>query len=213
MTTPCHEVGGDLFDYVNRRDGSLAFAVADVAGKGTSAALLSAVVTGLFAAEAGAGDLPGDVISRMNLALCRRAVASRFVTIFYGDLTPDGRLLYCNAGHNAPFLVTSSGVSRLDVGGMVTGLFDAARFETGEARLGPDDVLVVFSDGLTEAVNPQEEEFGDERVAACLSGLQNRSAADVLGTLRAAAERFSETTAARDDVTILVLKGRQSSPS
>jgi serine phosphatase RsbU (regulator of sigma subunit) len=210
-STPCRDVGGDLFDYTARADGSLAFTVADVAGKGTSAALLTAVVQGLLAAEADAADAPAAVLERINRALCRRAVASRFVTAFYAQLAGDGMLRYCNAGHNAPFLLSASGsrrVARLETGGTVLGLFDASSFETGEVRLSPGDLLVVFSDGVTEAVNPQEDEFGDERLAACLESVREGSATAVLAAVQRSVAAFCASAAVRDDLTVMVVKAR-----
>jgi sigma-B regulation protein RsbU (phosphoserine phosphatase) len=205
FSTPCRDVGGDLFDYVERSDG-VALIVADVAGKGTSAALLTAVVQGLFAAEAFSPDPPDVVVTRVNRALCRRAVASRFVTGFYGILGHDGMLAYCNAGHNAPFLVTGRGFERLDTGGTVLGIFEGSLYETGTVRVGDGDTLVVFSDGVTEALSPEEEEFGDDRLAACLGGARHQSARETLDSIQRTLSTFCGTMAARDDVTLLVLK-------
>ena len=206
ISTPCRDVGGDLFDYVSRADGGLSFAVADVAGKGTSAALLTAVVQGLFAAEAEAPDGPAVVVSRINRGLCRRQVASRFVTAFYGQLTGDGMLRYCNAGHNPPFLIQSDKVSRLDSGGTVLGLFDVSTFDTGIAPVATDDMLIMFSDGVTEAENLEGEEFGDDRLAACLTDIRGKPAGDVLDGIQRELAAFCGTAAVRDDITLMVLR-------
>ena len=208
ISTPCRDVGGDLFDYVARGDGVLSFAVADVAGKGTSAALLTAVTQGLFAAEAETANGPAVVIARVNRGLCRRAVASRFVTAFYGHLSADGVLQYCNAGHNPPFLIRAGGPSRLESGGTVLGLFETGLFDMGEERVAPDDVLVLFSDGVTEAENLEGEEFGDDRLAACLEGARGHSTAEVLDAVQRGLAAFCGTAAPRDDVTVMVLKVR-----
>jgi serine phosphatase RsbU (regulator of sigma subunit) len=207
VTTPCREVGGDLFDYDNV-NGGLSFAVADVAGKGTSAALLTAVVQGLFAAEAETADSPATVVSRVNRGLCRRAVASRFVTAFYGQLGVNGTLKYCNAGHNPPFLVRADGLARLETGGTVLGLFDRGTYDMGEERVVAGDTLVLFSDGVTEAENPQGEEFGDDRLAACLHGSRGRPATEVLDAVQRELTAFISTAAVRDDVTLMVVKVR-----
>jgi sigma-B regulation protein RsbU (phosphoserine phosphatase) len=205
-TTPCRSVGGDLFDYVPRDEGSLSFTVADVAGKGTSAALLTAVVQGLLAGESEATDSPAQVCGRLNRSLCRRAVASRFVTVFYGQVTPDGVLRYCNAGHNAPFLVTKDGLVRLETGGTVVGLFDFSQYDTGETRVSPGDLLVIFSDGLTEAVNAEGDEFEDERLAACLETVRGGSAKDALDAVLKAVTDFAGSEPPRDDMTVMVLR-------
>ena len=204
-TTPCREVGGDLFDYVPR-DGNLSFTVADVSGKGTSAALLTAVVQGLLAGEAESLDSPSQVCNKLNRSLCRRAIASKFVTVFYGQLTSDRQLWYCNAGHNAPFLVTKSGVVRLDTGGIPVGLFDFSQYQTGHMHVSSGDLLVVFSDGVTEMVNPAGDEFGDERLAECLDNVKTSSAADVLSAVQLAVSTFAGTEPSRDDMTVMVLR-------
>jgi sigma-B regulation protein RsbU (phosphoserine phosphatase) len=207
-STPCRAVGGDLFDYFARADGGLTFVVADVAGKGTSAALMTAVVQGLLAAEAETTDEPATVLTRVNRSLCHRAVASRFATAFYAQLAPDRLLRYCNAGHNAPFLLGTSGVSRLEAGGTVLGLFDSSSYDTGEERLTSGDVVVLFSDGVTEAANAAGEEFGDDRLAACLRSARQQSASEVVDSIQQALGSFCGSTVPQDDVTIMVVKIR-----
>jgi phosphoserine phosphatase RsbU/P len=208
VTTPCRAVGGDLFDYVLRPDGNLTFAIADVAGKGTSAALLTAVVQGLFAAEAETSDGPAAIVKRVNNALCRRAIASRFVTAFYGQLGADHRLHYCNAGHNPPFLIKKDGVARLETGGTVMGLFNNGQYDTGIEQVSADDVLVLFSDGVTEATNPQDVELGDDQLASWLANAGGKSATEVLEMIKRELSAFCATAAARDDVTLMIVKVR-----
>jgi serine phosphatase RsbU (regulator of sigma subunit) len=208
VTTPCRAVGGDVFDYVLRPDGNLMFAVADVAGKGTSAALLTAVVQGLFAAEAETSDGPAAIVARVNNALCRRGIPSRFVTAFYGQLGADRTLHYCNAGHNAPFLLRKDGAARLEVGGTVMGLFDHGVYATGVEPVSAGDMLVLFSDGVTEATNAEELELGDEQLAAWLTDAAGKAATEVLETIQRELAAFCGTAAARDDVTLMVVKIR-----
>ena len=122
---PCRSIGGDFFDYIDLPDGGFGFALGDVAGKGPPAALLGAMLQGSLAAQAFISAGPAATMAAVNTALVRRGIQGRFVTLFYAILYPDGRLTYCNAGHNAPMLVTSdSSVQRLETGGMVIGLFD-----------------------------------------------------------------------------------------
>src|SRR2546423_2382889 len=164
----CRAVGGDFFDYVDLPSGHFGFIVGDVAGKGAPAALLAAAVLGMFSAEAPYQSAAASLITRLNQGLFRRAIEARFLTTFYGMLAPDGRLTYCNAGHNAPILVTKSDVRRLETGGVVLGLFAQASFEEETVALNPGDVIVAFSDGVTEAMNPAGEEFTDERLLKCV---------------------------------------------
>src|SRR5499426_161885 len=149
----CRAVGGDFFDYVDLPTSQFGFIVGDVAGKGSPAALLAAAVLGMFSAEATYQASPSPLITRLNLGLFRRAIESRFLTTFYGMLAPDGTLTYCNAGHNPPLLVTAGGIRRLDKGGVVLGLFEHATFDEETVKLEPGDLIVAFSDGVTEAMN------------------------------------------------------------
>ncbi|MCE2539963.1 MAG: SpoIIE family protein phosphatase [Acidobacteria bacterium] len=203
---PCRSIGGDFFDYIDRPDGALAFALGDVAGKGPPAALLAALMQGSLAAEGcrvGAG--PAATMTTVNTALVRRGVQGRFVTLFYAVLYPDGRLVYCNAGHNAPVLVTANGVSRLDTGGMVVGLFDGVPFDEGTAILQPADYLVLFSDGVSEAMNGDEEEYGDDRLLDCLAGTTGSACEPRLQEILASVERFTAGAPQHDDVTAMVV--------
>jgi serine phosphatase RsbU (regulator of sigma subunit) len=208
VTVPCRAVGGDLFDYVSQDDGTFGFVVGDVAGKGTSAALLTAVVQGLFAAEAGLTGSASAVLERVNRALCRRAVAARFVTAFFGQLCKDGQLSYCNAGHNPPFLLKGKRLVRLEKGGPVLGLFEHAVYDTGEETMSSGDLLVMYSDGVTEAENVDGEEFGDERLAETILSSRAGSAGDVRDAVQLAVRQFSGAAPVRDDVTVMVIKAR-----
>ncbi|MCA1563116.1 MAG: SpoIIE family protein phosphatase, partial [Acidobacteria bacterium] len=165
---PCRSIGGDFYDYVDLSDGSLGFALGDVAGKGPPAALLSAMMQGMFAAQAATSDPPSQTITRVNLALYRRGIESRFVTLMYGSLSPDGRLLYCNAGHNPPLVVGSGGFRRLEIGGPIVGLFEGATYEEETVTLSPGDWLVVFSDGVSEAMSATGDEYGESRIVECV---------------------------------------------
>ena len=204
-TLPCRSIGGDFFDYIDRPDGALAFALGDVAGKGPPAALLAALMQGSLAAEGCVGAGPAATMATVNTALVRRGVQGRFVTLFYAVLYPDGRLVYCNAGHNAPVLVTANGVSRLDTGGMVVGLFDGVPFDEGTAVLQPADYLVLFSDGVSEAMNGDEEEYGDDRLLECLAGTTGSACEPRLQEILASVERFTAGAPQHDDVTAMVV--------
>ena len=207
-TTPCRAVGGDFFDYAEQPNSGVAFAIGDVAGKGTSAALLTAVIQGLFTSEVEARDEPGVIIARINRGLCRRAIEARFVTAFYGQLQPDGLLRYCNAGHNPPFLLSSGGVQRLETGGCVLGIFDTAPFQSGEVAVASGDVLVLFSDGVTEAMNDAGEELGDERLETCLRAARALPASEILASVEREVATFCKGAPALDDVTLMVVRIR-----
>jgi phosphoserine phosphatase RsbU/P len=205
---PCRSIGGDFYDYVDLSDGSLGFALGDVAGKGPPAALLSAMMQGIFAAQAASSEPPSVTISRVNLALYRRGIESRFVTLMYGALYPDGRLLYCNAGHNPPLVVGKSGFRRLERGGPIVGLFEGAAYEEETVTLESGDWLVVFSDGVSEAMSATGEEYGESRILTCVQKDLNREPQGLLEALFMDVREFAKGAAQSDDITAMVLRFR-----
>jgi serine phosphatase RsbU (regulator of sigma subunit)/pSer/pThr/pTyr-binding forkhead associated (FHA) protein len=202
----CRSVGGDFFDYVDLPTSQFGFIVGDVAGKGSPAALLAAAVLGMFSAEATYQASPSPLITRLNLGLFRRAIESRFLTTFYGMLAPNGAFTYCNAGHNPPLLVSRSGIRRLDKGGVVLGLFEQATFEEETVNLEPGDLIVAFSDGVTEAMNPESEEFSDERLVACATQHRGKTPQQVLDALLADVQKFCAGATQSDDVTAVLVR-------
>ena len=207
-SVPSREVGGDFFDYMDLPDGRFGFALGDVAGKGTPAALLSAVLQGIFAGQAAAVQEPSEVIAHVNRGLLTRAAGARFATAFYGVLGPDGRLSCCNAGHNPPFVYSRGDVRRLTTGGLVLGVFATARYEQETVALMPGDTVIVFSDGISEATNASEEQFGDDRIQEVVGRALAQPPAALLETLLAAVKEFTGTAAQFDDATALVLRYR-----
>lgn len=204
-SVPCRAIGGDFFDYFHLPRGGFAFVLGDVAGKGPPAALLASLLQGIFTANALRDCTPAGLLSQANEALVRRAIEARFATAVYGVLDRRGRLTYCNAGHNPPLLVGRTGVRRLECGGMVVGAFEGAVFDDDTQQLEPGDVLVAYSDGLTEARDPRGEEFGEERLLSCVKAHCTLSATDLMECLLATVHQFSEGTAQTDDLTMLVL--------
>ena len=203
---PCRSVGGDFFDFVDIVDDQFGFILGDVAGKGAPAALLAAAVLGMFGAEASYQLGCASVMSRLNRGLVRRGVEGRFLTAFYAILSPAGSLLYSNAGHNAPMLITSAGVRRLETGGLVLGMFDDAAFEEEAVTLSPSDVIVAFSDGVSEARNESGEEYGDDRLVAAAAANRGRPPRELLDTLLADLRAFCGRAMAHDDITMVVVQ-------
>jgi serine phosphatase RsbU (regulator of sigma subunit)/pSer/pThr/pTyr-binding forkhead associated (FHA) protein len=202
---PCRSIGGDFYDYVDLPTGAFGFALGDVAGKGPPAALLSAMMQGIFAAQAAASDTPSQTIARVNLALYKRGIESRFVTLMYGSLEPDGRLTYCNAGHNPPLIVGAGGIRRLEVGGPIVGLFEAATFQEETVTLAPGDILLVFSDGVSEALSAEGEEYGETRIIDTANRNPGASPNDLLQAIFSDVRAFTKGAPQSDDITALVL--------
>jgi phosphoserine phosphatase RsbU/P len=203
---PCRSIGGDFFDYVDLPGGAFGFALGDVAGKGPPAALLSAMMQGIFAAQAASNDRPSQTITRVNLALYRRGIESRFVTLMYGSLERDGRLTYTNAGHNPPLIVGKGPVRRLEVGGPIVGLFEAASFTEETVQLTPGDWLVVFSDGVSEALSADGEEYGEARIVTTAQKHVGAEPPEMLQAIFTDVRTFTKGAAQNDDITALVLR-------
>jgi sigma-B regulation protein RsbU (phosphoserine phosphatase) len=180
--------------------------VADVSGKGAPAALLTAVIQGVLAAQASSGGGPAFTLARINEVLIRRAIESRFVTMFFAALTTDGKLTYCNAGHNPPFLFSGGTVRRLETGGLICGLFPTACYEEETIELQPGDVLVIFSDGISEALNAAGEEFGDDRILAAVKSVPHDNVQAVLDKLVSTVKDFAAGTLQSDDMTTVVMR-------
>lgn len=203
---PSRTVGGDYYDF-ELEDGHLLFALGDVSGKGTGAALL---MTMLRASVRACWTEPklAEAATRLNRTVAQNVPANKYVTFFMGRLEPQtGRLTYVNAGHNPPLLVRSSGeLETLTEGGMVLGLFDSAPYDQGETELAPHDALVVFSDGVTETWNADDEEYGESRLVDLLVLTRDRDAAGLQAAILDSIEEFAAGAKATDDRTIIVLK-------
>lgn len=202
---PSRAIGGDFFDFSDRVDGSFGFAVGDVSGKGPAAALLTAKIQGLFSAQSDQGS-PADTIRTVNRGLTRRAVEAKYATVFHAMLDSAGVLTYCNAGHNPPLLYGKRGLRRLESGSMPVGFFEHAPYQDETERLDVGDVLIVYSDGVTEALDVQGQEFGEERLLAILTERHTQDATSILDAIVESVGAFSRGVAQHDDVTAMVVK-------
>ena len=205
-SVPSRAIGGDFFEFIELPSGGVGMVLGDVSGKGPAAALLAALVQGMFAVEASTGDGPAAILSRINRRLVARHLEARFVTLVYGVLFPDGRLVYANAGHNPPILFTDSVPRRLDAGGTVLGAIDSAEFGEATAALRQGDTLVMFTDGVTEARDPSGEEFGEERFAASLRAHLSAPPAALLDYVFADVRAFTQGAEPSDDITVTVTR-------
>jgi steroid delta-isomerase-like uncharacterized protein len=201
---PCRSIGGDFLEYIDLPSGDLGIAVGDVSGKGPAAALVAAMLQGMFSIVATESAHPEMALSRVNRALCRRGIEPRFATLAYAVLSPDGRLTYSNAGHNPPLLLTASGVERLTIGGPMLGVFDDAEFPQATLTIDAGDSLVMFSDGVTDAIAPDGGDFGMDRLVACARAAHASTPADVLARLVDTVRDFCGPAPLVDDVTIAV---------
>lgn len=202
---PSRSIGGDFFDYTDMDDGTVGVVLGDVAGKGPAAALLTAKIQGLFSAQS-AVTSPAQAMRLVNQGLLKRQIDARYATVFFSTLAADGTLSYCNAGHNPPLVVSASDVRMLSGSGMPVGLFSGAAYADEQTTLAAGDLLVIFSDGVTEALNTAGEEFGEARLRDV--ALEHREAplADVVQHIVTAVQAFAGGASQSDDVTVLVVR-------
>jgi len=205
---PCRTVGGDYYDFFTYPNGRVAMVLGDVSGKGMPASLM---MMGLQARVQVLADEPQNlaaVINRLNKITCQNCPSNRFITFFFCVLDPaTGELAYCNAGHNPPVVVRTSGaVEYLDGGGPVLGILSIANYSEYRAKLEPGDALAIYSDGVTEANNGKEEEFGDERFAAVLTANRHKSAPDIVAAVNEALTEFAAGSPPADDITLIVAR-------
>lgn len=204
---PANTVGGDYYDVIDLGSDSLAVAVGDVAGKGMPAALLMAMLQGSLRTLISAGFRGADLVSKLNAHLHANIPANRLVTFFYGELPAGAGLLrYVNAGHNAPYVLHKNGdVARLHANSMALGVLADPRFATGERALEPGDRLFLFTDGVTEAFNGYEQEYGEERLSAFLARARERDDEALIEAIKNDVLAFCGPVRPRDDMTLMVV--------
>jgi phosphoserine phosphatase RsbU/P len=221
-TRPANTVAGDYYDVFFRREAEcdpqsdpvegnnpLILGVADVAGKSVPAALLMATLQASLRTLAALTTCPLELVKRLNQYACAQNLGrQRFTTAFLGQLDPaSGRLEYVNAGHNWPVLWRGSGaIERLDAGGLPLGIKHDAPYECGSTTLARGDLLLIFTDGLVEAENSGEEEYGEGRMLERSRNLRNGTAAELLSGIMASINGFVGTAPQHDDITCLVLR-------
>jgi sigma-B regulation protein RsbU (phosphoserine phosphatase) len=205
---PAAGVGGDYYDFLSLKSGGLGVAIGDISGKGVPAALLMAGLQASLRGQtlAGATDLAA-LMENVNLLLVDASPANRYATFFYGQYDPKQRLLrYVNAGHNAPMLFRGGEVIRLAEGGPVVGLLYPAPFQEAQRELRPGDLLVGFTDGISECMNEADEEWGEARLMQAVAGCADLPAREIIGRLMAAADAFADGARQHDDMTLVVVK-------
>jgi serine phosphatase RsbU (regulator of sigma subunit) len=206
---PANTVAGDYYDAFFRPNERLLLVVADVAGKSIPAALLTATLqASLRTLAALPGTLP-ELVGRVNRYACEQSLQGRrFTTAFVAELEPaSGALTYVNAGHNWPVLRHASGaIERLEAGGLPLGINSAVAYQFGTATLAKGDLLLIFTDGLVEAEDDKEREFGEERMLPVVQSCQSGTAAETLKRIMSSVDAFVGLTRQHDDITCLVLR-------
>jgi serine phosphatase RsbU (regulator of sigma subunit) len=204
----CRTVGGDYYDFFPYAGGRVGLALGDVSGKGMPASLM---MMALHARVQVLAEDPGNLaafMTRLNKATCAKCPANRFITFFFSVLdAATGELAFANAGHNPPIVVRASGESQmLEGGGPVLGILPIAPYSEQRAHLGPGDLLVLYSDGVTEANNANFDEFGEERFIEVLKQHRHEPAADIVAAVTNALAEFAAGAPQADDITLVVAK-------
>jgi serine phosphatase RsbU (regulator of sigma subunit) len=208
FNTPTRYVGGDFYDFLPLSSGEWVGVLADVSGKGMSAALLSSMVLGALSMEFHSRTEPPEVMTRMNRLLCEKSLPYQFVTLFLFLLNPQGMGQFISAGHTPAYLFRSATgkIEELGSNAGVLGLFDDASYESGAFRLDRGDILVVYSDGLTDAENPQQEMFGEKRLLRIIRQ-EAPAGSQALGqSFLKAIEEFTQGMPQTDDITFVVVE-------
>jgi len=219
-SVPARRVGGDYYDFLDLPNGGTGIALADVSGKGVAAALIMSVVQASLRIISSEGEVPlPRLVARMNRFVYRSTPGSKYATFFYAQLDePCRRLRYVNAGHNPPFLLraglksiadtASVEIEQLSIGGTVVGMFEEMDYEEATVELAPGDVLLVFTDGVPEAHNPDNEEFGEERLQDLLREIAHLPIDGISARISAEMRNWIGDAEQYDDLTFIVMKVR-----
>ena len=204
---PANTVGGDYFDLIELPEGRLAVTIGDVAGKGMPAALLMALLQGSLRTLLSAGFRGADLMAKLNGHLFTNIPSNRLITLFYGEYEPaSGRLAYVNAGHNPPLLLRRDGsADELPATGMALGVVADAAYEAPVVTVETRERLFLYTDGITEAFDPRDNEYGEDRLRAFLARSAGLGHRELIEAVRADVLAFCGTASPRDDMTLLVL--------
>ena len=208
VTRPANTVGGDFYDVLPLPDGRVIVTLGDVAGKGSPAALLMALLLAVLRTLVDERLEPSELVRRLNVQIARHSPASRFITLFYAVYDPaTQRLSYVNAGQNPPLLRRGAGLyERLAATGVALGMFEESTYEQAVTKLDPGDVLVLYSDGITEAEDPSGQPLEEAGLELILERYIDASAAELGAHVLAGVEAHAREPRFADDLTILVLK-------
>jgi len=205
---PSRTIGGDFYDFIHKGDGSFGIVIADASGKGMPAALLVTQIQAILRSQVGNNLGISKILDNVNKHIVESTSSERFATLFYGEFDPETcRLKYSNAGHNYPILVRADGSHEsLDRGGILLGAFPGAKYQEAEVRLEKNDVLFFYTDGLSEAQNHDEEEFGEKRILDYLLSNRRMNSDEILEGILSDVRMFDRTDPPRDDTTLIVMK-------
>jgi sigma-B regulation protein RsbU (phosphoserine phosphatase) len=207
-SVPAQVVGGDYFDFIPMDENRWALCVGDVSGKGLPASLLMANLQATLRGQTLLNASAKVTLQRSNKLLHQSTSSEKFVTLFYGILDPQNHTFsFSNAGHDNPFLISlQQEPRRLSTGGLVLSIMEDFPYEEESIPLASGDTIVIYSDGITEAVNPHQEQFGDARIAAIVKEHPNSTSTELIEHIVNAVKAYSGTAPQMDDMTLLVIR-------
>jgi sigma-B regulation protein RsbU (phosphoserine phosphatase) len=211
LCRPAREIGGDYYDFLELPEGKLGLAIGDVAGKGIGAALMMASLEAALRGQAAVVASLTELVERVNKLVYGASSANRYATFFYAEYEPrDRQLLYVNAGHNPPMIVrclnSESRLFRLEAGGPPVGLLLNSRYEQNVFTLEPGDIVVLFTDGISESMNSEDEEWGEERLIEVAKNCDGLPAVEIMNRVMEAAQAFAAGAPQHDDMTVVALR-------
>ncbi len=207
FSDPSLEVGGDYFDFIKTRRGTIAMVIADASGKGVPAALLISQIHAAIRTEI-RHDLPlGQILVNVNELLQKEEISDKFATLFVADYDPRTKILrYANAGHNYPILISRNGDIELDRGGLLLGAFSDVAYDEGEVQLQSTDILFLYTDGLNECINNRDEQYGEGRAVQLIKRHHALTAPEIQQRIIDDVHEFAAPMALQDDMTLVLLK-------
>jgi len=209
VCNPASGISGDYYDVFSLPNGHLAFAIADISGKGISAAILMANLQALLRVVSSSAQTPVEVCNKVNRYLHQVTDTSRFATMFYADWNPETRALaYVNAGHNPPFLLNGRNKQILEHGGIPLGVLPVYEYTMGEVSLTPGDLLVLYSDGITEAGIHSGEEFGVQRLESLVVSMRERPLSEIQAGVMDAVSKWAKAPP-EDDATLMLVRTKE----
>lgn len=205
---PAKDVGGDYFDFINMDGDRLSFCLADITGKGMPAALLMANLQATLRGQILSDKSCKDCVAFSNDLLYYNTAPNKFATLFSGILNiKSNEITYCNAGHNNPLLISNdNNITRPDVGGLIVGIVPSVPYDEATIKLNNKDMLVIFSDGITEAMNKDEEEFDEPRLIDFILKNKDKSSEELIELIFSEVNNFSKGQPQSDDMTIVIIK-------
>ena len=207
INIPAKEVGGDYYDFIKLTGNRIAFCLGDITGKGLAAAMLMANLQATLRGQALTQNNVCDNIKNSNVLLFNSTAENRFATLFYGELDfVNHTITYCNAGHDAPVSLFKNNITRLTEGGLLMGCFDFAEYEQKDKQIQPGELLLIFSDGVTEAMNDNHEEFDEEKLISIVKSNQNLKVKELIEKIVADVRVHSSKVEQSDDITLLAIK-------